>query len=457
MRKRTGLLILFVLLALSLAGCMAAMSGPPVAPDAGRWQTWVLSAPDQVKVPAPPGQTAARQELEEMKALAGQLDAATRDQIAYWDAGSPSYRWIEIALDQFRTKPITSPRTVRGMSLLNVAIYDAMVAAWNAKYTYNRPRPSVIDPALAPLVAVPNSPSYPSEQAVAAGAAAAILGYLYPDDAAGFAAKAEEAAQSRVRAGVNYPSDVQAGLALGREVAQLVIDRAKADGSDAAWDGTLPTEAGHWTGEKPIEPLAGTWKTWVLTAADELRPPAPYAYDSPEKAAELQEMAAFTRTWQTNQKALYYQTFDGQLVSWYDNAGRHIFERHLDTNPPEAARIYALVSVTQNDAILACWDAKYAYWAMRPFQVDSQFVTLFPTPNHPSYPAAHGCSSGALAAILAYLFPEEAEAITARGEEAAMSRMWGGIHFPSDIEAGLALGRAVAGKVIEHDRQSITQ
>jgi membrane-associated phospholipid phosphatase len=382
------------------------MSGPPVAPDAGRWQTWVLSAPDEVKVPAPPEQAAAGQELAEMKALAGPLDATARDQIAYWDAGSPSYRWIELALEQFRTKPVTSARTVRGMSLLNVAIYDAMIAAWNAKYTYNRPRPSVIDPALAPLVAVPNSPAYPSEQAVAAGAAAAILGYLYPDDAAGFAAKAEEAAQSRVLAGVNYPSDVQAGLELGGDVAQLVIDRAKADGSDAAWDGTLPAEAGHWTGEKPIEPLAGTWKTWVLTSADELRPPAPYAYDSPEKAAELQEMAAFTRTWQTDQKALYYQTFDGQLASWYDNAGRHIFERRLDTNPPEAARIYALVSVTQNDAILACWDAKYAYWAIRPFQVDPQFVTLFPTPNHPSYPAAHGCGSGSLAAIVAYLFPK---------------------------------------------------
>ncbi len=190
--------------------------------------------------------------------MAGDLDAAARDQVAYWDAGSPSYRWMEIALDQFRTKPITNPRTLRGISLMNVAIYDAMVAVWNARYQYNRVRPSLADLTLAPLVAVPNSPSYPSEQAVAAGAAATILGYLYPDDAASLEAKAQEAAQSRALAGVNYPSDVQAGLALGRQVAQLVIDRAKADGSDAVWDGTMPTAAGSWTGEKPIEPLAGT-------------------------------------------------------------------------------------------------------------------------------------------------------------------------------------------------------
>ena len=89
---------------------MAAMSGPPVAPDAGHWQTWVLSAPDQVKVPAPPEQAATRQELAGDEGdWPGELDAATRDQIAYWDAGSPSYRWIEIALDQFRTKPDHQP------------------------------------------------------------------------------------------------------------------------------------------------------------------------------------------------------------------------------------------------------------------------------------------------------------------------------------------------------------
>ena len=454
MRNLTSLVTSLLLVALSLSGCMPATVGLPVEPTAGKWPTWVLTTPDQVHVPAPPEQATTRQELRTMKMLTNQLDAKTRDQVAYWDAGSPSYRWIEIALNQFKSKPIANPRISRGMSLMNVAIYDAMVAAWNAKYTYNRPRASLTDPTLTTLVAVPNSPAYPAEQAVAAGAASAILGYLYPDDAASFEAKAAEAAQSRVLAGVNYPSDVQAGLDLGRQVGQLVIERAKADGSDATWDGTLPTGPGYWTGEKPIEPLAGTWRPWVLTAGDELRPPAPPAYDSPEKAAELQEMTTFTRTWQTDQKALYWQTFDGIFTIWYDNASQHIFEHHLDTDPPQAARIYALLSVAGYDAIVACWDAKYAYWAMRPFQVDPKVVTLFPSPNHPSYPAAHGCSSGALGAALADLFPEEADAINARAEEAAMSRLWAGIHFPSDIRAGLALGRAVAKKVIEHDRQN---
>src|SRR5262249_16740426 len=151
-----------------------------------------------------------------------------------------------------KTKPpVPGVLTGRGLALMNVAIYDAIVAAWAAKYSYNRPRPSSLDPTLTTLVAVPNSPSYPSEQAVAAGAAASILGHLYPDDVQSFEAKAQAAARSRLLAGVNYPSDVEAGLELGRQVAQQVIARAKSDGSDAVWDGKMPTGPGYWNGKNP--------------------------------------------------------------------------------------------------------------------------------------------------------------------------------------------------------------
>jgi hypothetical protein len=230
----------------------------------------------------------------------------------------------------------------------------------------------------------------------------------------------------------------------------LVIERANADGSDAVWDGTMPSEPGHWTGEKPVEPLGGTWQPWVLTSGDALRPPAPFAYDSAEMAAELQEIQTFTRTWQTNSVALANQSFEGIFTGWYDNAHRRIFEYKIDSNPPQAARIYATMSVAHYDAQIACWDAKYAYWAPRPFHLDPELVTLFPTPNHPSYPAAHGCASGAITSVMAHFFPAEAAAIHARADEAGMSRLWGGIHFRNDIETGLALGRSVAQLVIEH-------
>jgi hypothetical protein len=290
---------------------------------------------------------------------------------------------------------------------------------------------------------------------VAAGAAATILSYLYPDDAQTFEAQAEEAARSRLLAGVQYSSDVEAGLELGRQVAQQVIARAMSDGSDAVWDGQMPSGPGYWSGEKPVEPLGGTWQTWVLPSGDAVRPAPPLAYDSAELAAELSEIKAVTHTWQLDQKALYWQTLDGLFTFWYDNASRHIFEHHLDSNPPQAARIYAAMSVSQYDAYVACLDAKYTYWAMRPFHLDSEVMTLFPTPAHPSYPSGHSCVLGAVAATLGELFPEQAELINAVVEEMGESRIYAGIHFRSDVEAGLILGRAVSDLVAERVEEMV--
>src|SRR5262249_10891191 len=146
----------------------------------------------------------------------------------------------------------------RGLALMHIAIYDAMVAAWDSKYTHNRAHPSTVKSGLTTVVANPLSPSYPAEHAVAAGAAAEILAYIFPDRAAFFRERAEEAARSRLTAGVNYPSDVAVGLALGRQVAALVIARGKSDGTDGKWTGSVPAGAGRWTGTNPILPMAGT-------------------------------------------------------------------------------------------------------------------------------------------------------------------------------------------------------
>jgi hypothetical protein len=111
--------------------------------------------------------------------------------------------------------------------------------------------------------------------------------------------------------------------------------------------------------------------------------------------------------------------------------------------------VYALANIASYDATVACWDAQYAYWAIRPFQLDPNFKPLFTTPNHPSYPAAHGCASSAPTAVLASLFPRDANILNAMADEAAESRIWAGIHSRSDVVAGLELGRKVAQKVIE--------
>src|SRR5262245_50681753 len=212
--------------------------GPPqIEPQAGQWKTWVITTGSQFRLPPPPHGSAQVAEVRNLIARADQRDAAALSAISFWDAGPPGYRWNEIAANLLVRNNITGPRSARVLSLMNVAIYDATIAAWDSKYIYSRRRPSEVSSRVDPAIPVPNSPSYPSEHAAAASAAAAVLGYLFPNDAQTFADQAQECGESRLNAGVQFPSDVSAGMELGRKVAELVIARAKNDGYDAVVNG----------------------------------------------------------------------------------------------------------------------------------------------------------------------------------------------------------------------------
>jgi membrane-associated phospholipid phosphatase len=448
------LAVLLVALALALPGSSARAapaSADPIEPHAGAWRTWVLSSGSQFRSAPPPDRSATAAEIRQLKDMAVQRDTAALDQIAFWDSGGPVYRWNDIATNH-ALKNNLGALGGRALALLHVAIYDTTIATWDTKYAYNRARPSAFDRSLTSALPNPASPSYPSEHAAVAAAAAEVLAYLFPKDAAFFAAQAEAAGQSRLLAGVEYPSDVSAGRELGRAIAELVIERAKSDGSDAQWSGSVPTEPGHWTGANPVLPLAGSWKTWVLTSGSEVRPGPPPAYDSAQMASELAEVKNVVRTPQTNAAAFFWEYGAGGTRSywfWNEQATKRILEYRLDANPPRAARVYALESIAYYEALVACWDAKYTYWAIRPFQLDPAFTPLFTTPNHPSYPSAHSCVSGAAGAMLAWLFPRDAASLTALVDQAGESRIWAGLHFRSDVVVGLVIGRTVAWKVIE--------
>jgi hypothetical protein len=110
--------------------------------------------------------------------------------------------------------------------------------------------------------------------------------------------------------------------------------------------------------------------------------------------------------------------------------------------------VYAVMAVANFDSIIA--DLTLArLLAIRPSQLDPTLTPLFPPPNHPSYPAAHGCASTAVAVVQAHFFPRQADYIIGKANEAGYSRMVAGIHYRSDIDAGMALGRTVAEAVLE--------
>ena len=274
-----------VALFILVSGTGAFAQSDLIEPDAGSWKTWVISSGEALRVPPPPEADAAAAELVQLRDLLAQNDPAAADTITFWDAGSPAYRWIDLLNSRLLAdQPI--PNAWRIYTYLTMAMHDATIAAWESKYFYNRPRPSEADSTLPAVLPTPKSPSYPSEHAATAGAAAAILSHFFPDEAASFEAMAEEAAQSRVLAGVQFPSDSVAGLELGRQVAEQVIAVAKADGSDAVWSGTVPTGPCMWVGDKPGNVTLPDWKPILLTAADEFRPPAPPDCQSAEVKAE---------------------------------------------------------------------------------------------------------------------------------------------------------------------------
>ena len=122
-------------------------------------------------------------------------------------------------------------RAARAFALVNMAMHDASVACWEAKYKYFNPRPSQLDPAIRTDIGLPNFPAYPSGHSTFSAAAADVLGYLFPGSATEFHAMADEAGMSRLYGGIHYMNDIKQGKAHGSRIATFTLRRAQADGA----------------------------------------------------------------------------------------------------------------------------------------------------------------------------------------------------------------------------------
>jgi membrane-associated phospholipid phosphatase len=454
MRSRLSLVSLLPLALVAACGSdpvrQASTSEPFVDRSAGAWRPWVLSSGREMRLPPPPDAATTATELQTLRTFASQRDAAVQERIRYWDFWSPSHRWNDMLVDINSANPIPGGSGQRAFAMLNIALHDAMIAAWDSKYAYNRPRPGDRDAQLKRAVPTPASPSYPCEQSVAAGAAAAVIAHLYPKEAQRVTAAAEEAARSRTAAGVAFPSDTIAGLSLGRAVAARVIERMKI--TSGKWTGTVPIGPGLWRGTNPVGVDEVEWPRFVLTSPSQFRPGPPPAHDSPQRAAELAEVKDFKRTPFTNSKVTYWQFGQlgqpGVLFRLSDEVGRRLAEDGTHASAPRAARAYALVHVAHYEGWIASQDAKFHYWVGRPNHFDSTVTTVIPTPPFPTYPSNAATLVKAPATVLTYLFPREKARYDEWVREFGESRLWAGIHFRSDITSGWEIGRQVGEAVV---------
>jgi membrane-associated phospholipid phosphatase len=324
--------------------------------------------------------------------------------------------WIEFELDAIASHATNPPRAARALAHVSSAMYLAALAGGDAR-----------------------------DDAVA-GAASTVLSYLYPDEAGAIDALADQLAD------VNSPA-----FARGRLVGRLLIARAETDGSDAVWTGSAPVGPGYWVPTPPgfiyppLEPLAGTWRTWNLRDGSQFRPRPPPAYGSARFRAELREVYAVSLKLTAEQKRI--------VDYWADGAGTVTPPGHWNRIALDlvgaagwptvrASLLFSVLNTAQADAFIACWDAKYTYWTLRPVTairelIDANWLTYIVTPPFPAYVSGHSTTSGAASTVLAAFFPERAGELNAMAEEAAVSRLYGGIHFRSDNDAGLELGRRV--------------
>ena len=453
-------------IALLLLACHDLPSAPsPSAGDvnAGQWQTWLLASGAELR-PAPPAAGGSREATGEIEAvLIAQRTrtSAMAREIARWNP-SATAPWDSVALHVLdfyfpllpEVRVATPVRAARAMALLHVAMYDAMVATWDAKYAYARHSPASADSRVVALAETDGVPSYPSEHAAVAAAAAAVLSALFPaEDTLAFHEMEGGASASRVAAGVAYPSDVVAGTAIGRAVAARALARARTDGASGDASSVTPSGAGLWlpTPNKfvrtPFDARAGTWRTWVLRSGDEYRLPPPPAIGSAAFARDVAELRnlSTTRTLQQVESARRWAT-DAPSVIWEKDMLTEIARRHL--GPVSAARAQALASVAMYDAFIACWDAKFTYWRARPVSMDTAIHTVFPTPPFPSFPSGHSTISSAAAEVFADIFPDAATHYRDRALDASLSRIYAGVHYRADVESGESLGVRVGRAVV---------
>lgn len=166
------------------------------------------------------------------------VDRLTNAQLAIaqkWNDGAGTYsppgHWNDVALEYVSDAQFSEVRAARVFALLNMAMHDAAVGCWEAKFHYFNPRPSQLDPGIKTQIGLPNFPAYPSGHSTFSASAALILSYLFPGGASSFDAMRDEAGISRLYGGIHYRSDIDAGKAHGGRIAGYTLTFAQGDGA----------------------------------------------------------------------------------------------------------------------------------------------------------------------------------------------------------------------------------
>jgi len=381
--------------------------------------------------------------------------------------------WNSAALDAIRIDRTPPPKASRDLAILHAAIYDAVNGIQRTHERY--------------LIGG-HVPASASGKAAASAAAHEVLVSLFPAQQATF-----DAAEQKALAGIPDSPQKKSGVAWGKSVAQQILAARANDGATGSVASPAGSGPGVWVPTPPAfaHYLLPQWafvRPLCMTTSAQFRPTGPPALTSEKYAAELNEVKQLgaatnsTRTADQSQIALF----------WADGAGTETPPGHWNSIAQEVAamkgntleenaRLFALLNLAMADAAICAWDAKYAFSFWRPVTAirnadtddnpatdpDPTWRSFIVTPPFPDYVSGHSTFSGAAATVLAMFYGTDDIAFTTGSDflpgversfdsfseaanEAAVSRLYGGIHFRSANEDGLHGGLSIGHLVMQN-------
>jgi membrane-associated phospholipid phosphatase len=393
--------------------------------------------------------------------------------------------WSDLLLELVRSSPgFTPPVAARTMGYLGVTLWEAVAPGTPGGVSLATQLNAM------PALPRPATDAVYDWRLVANSAAAGVLRRLFADAGATPRMSIDGLEASlRQRYAAGLPQDVvRRSLAHGRLVAAAIFAWARTDGGHEGYRFNFPVQyeppagPGLWTPTPPgyqraMQPFWGENRPFLLTDGGECLPAPPLAYDTrPDSAMYADALAVYTAvrelTPEQREIALFWAD-DPTLTATPPGHSWAIATQVLRDERATlalAAETYARLGIAVADAFVACWHAKYVYNRLRPITYIQQVIdptwnaprVTDPvlTPPFPEYPSGHATEAGAAAVVLGALFGEDyafADRTQARlgfaprafpsfraaAEEAAASRLFGGIHFPTGNTAGLLQGECV--------------
>lgn len=225
-------------------GSDAVFPGPPPAPDVciwtgvnpalpmcGTWKTWITTSGAEFQ-PEPPYACGSPEDLAEVEEVYNASFVRTAEQIAIvhkWADLPPPTIWNGLLNDRIVSYGLGNLAAARAHAFLNATMYDAFVSCWRTKFiTYTwvaRPfmRLAGRVPAFTTVIPTPNFPTYTSGHSTISGAAAVVMGDIFPAEMSFFESQAAEAAISRFYGGIHFHHDDNQGLVVGHQIGQKTV------------------------------------------------------------------------------------------------------------------------------------------------------------------------------------------------------------------------------------------